>query len=98
MASEPTRHDWLRLGGLTIRGLLAGGADASAWWQAGRVLARVNPPTFPSRTFDIVKYGAVKGGTANCTDAIRQAAKACNAAGGGHDDVPASRGIAGLGG
>jgi len=89
MASEPTRHNWLRLGGLTIRGLLAGGADASAWRQAGRVLARVNPPTFPSRTFDIMKYGAVKGGTANCTDAIREAVTACNAAGGGHVVVPA---------
>ena len=66
-----------------------GGADASVWRQAGRILARVKPPKFPNRTFDITKYGAVKGGTTKCTDAIRKAIKACNAAGGGHVVVPA---------
>ena len=65
------------------------GADASVWRQAGRILARVKPPKFPNRTFDITKYGAINGGTTKCTDAIREAIKACNAAGGGHVVVPA---------
>ena len=65
-----------------------GGADASVWRQARRILARVKPPTFPNRTFDITKYGAVTGGTTKCTDAIREAIKDCNAAGGGMSSYP----------
>src|ERR1035437_274587 len=66
-----------------------GDADASVWRQAGRILARVKPPKFPNRPFDITKYGAINGGTTKCTDAIREAIKVCNAAGGGHVVVPA---------
>ena len=57
--------------------------------QAARILAHVKPPTFPHRTFDITRYGALMGGTSKCTDSIREAISACNAAGGGHVVVPA---------
>src|SRR5674476_746419 len=89
MASEPPRRTWLRVAGRIIGRLHPGGAEAGAWRQAGRVRARVNPPTFPNRTFDILEYGAVQGGTTMCTDAIREAIRACNAAGGGQVVVPA---------
>src|SRR5665647_3765140 len=81
MASEPPRRTWLRFAGRIIGRLHPGGAEAGAWRQAGRVRARVNPPTFPHRTFEILEYAAVQGGTSMCTDAIREAIRACNAAG-----------------
>src|SRR5665647_1554378 len=58
MASEPPRRTWLRFAGRIIGRLHPGGAEAGAWRQAGRVRARVNPPTFPNRTFDILEFGA----------------------------------------
>jgi polygalacturonase len=53
------------------------------------ILARIVPPTFPDRDFDITKYGATERG--DCTDAIRRAIDACAAAGGGRVVVPAGR-------
>jgi len=105
MAFEPTRRGFLRdglvIGGL----LAAGGIvqvgvsprtspalaadDPSAWRRAGRILGRVKPPKFANRRFDITTFGAVADGTTKCTDAIRAAIVACNAAGGGHVVVPA---------
>jgi hypothetical protein len=49
------------------------------------VLARIRPPTFPDRAFDIAKYGAVAGAQEDSSGAIgkpstparRQAAAAC---------------------
>jgi polygalacturonase len=66
-----------------------GAADAAAWRQAGRILARVEPPTFPARIFDITGYGAVPDGTTKATDAIAAAIADCHAQGGGHVVVPA---------
>jgi len=63
--------------------------DSGAWRRAGRILARVKPPRFANRSFDITAYGALAGGTTKCTDAIRAAIAACNKAGGGHVVVPA---------
>jgi polygalacturonase len=105
MAFEPTRRGFLRegliVGGLLAVGgvvqvavspqaspALADGDDG-AWRRAGRILARVKPPKFANRRFDITAYGAVADGTTKCTDAIRAAVAACNAAGGGHVVVPA---------
>jgi polygalacturonase len=56
---------------------------------------RVEPPTFPSRTFDITKFGAVGDGRTKCTDAIRKAMAACSSAGGGRVLVPAGRFLTG---
>jgi unsaturated rhamnogalacturonyl hydrolase len=59
------------------------------WAQMQVILRRIKPPTFPNRDFDIRKFGAVAGGTTDCTDAIRKAIDACNKAGGGRVVVPA---------
>ncbi|MFF4825628.1 glycoside hydrolase family 28 protein [Streptomyces sp. NPDC001312] len=54
------------------------------WRQVPRILARIHPPHFPSRWFDVRDYGAVADGTTLCTDAFRRAVTAAHHAGGGH--------------
>ena len=58
-------------------------AEAEGWALVPSILARIQPPEFPDRTFAIANYGAKPDGTTDCTDAIRQAIAACHAAGGG---------------
>ena len=53
-----------------------------------QILARIKPPVFAKRDFDIVKYGAVAGGATDCRDAINKAIEACGKAGGGRVVVP----------
>lgn len=43
---------------------------------------------YPSRSFSIEEYGAIKGGQVDNTDAIAQAINACSKAGGGRVLVP----------
>jgi len=57
--------------------------------QLEQVLARIHPPQFPDRAFDITRYGAREGGPSAATAAIRGAIRACSAAGGGRVVVPA---------
>ncbi|GAA2324232.1 hypothetical protein GCM10010149_92040 [Nonomuraea roseoviolacea subsp. roseoviolacea] len=66
----------------------SGGAPASSWDQVPAILARIQPPVFPDRTFPITDYGAKPDDTTDCTPAFRQAIAACNAAGGGTVLVP----------
>ena len=54
--------------------------------QADAIVARVQPPRFPDRDFDITQHGAKPGVTA--TESIRKAIDACSAAGGGRVIVP----------
>jgi polygalacturonase len=49
------------------------------------ILARIRPPQFPDRVFDITKYGAAGS---DATDAIAKAIDACSRAGGGRVTVP----------
>src|SRR5215208_4340850 len=70
-------------------------AGAAGWDMVPGILARIRPPTFPNRDFDITRYGAVGDGTTDCTDAFRQAIAACAAAGGGRVVVPAGRFLTG---
>jgi polygalacturonase len=65
--------------------------SASPWDQVPAILARIVPPTFPERDFDITSYGAVGDGLTNCDDAIKQAIEACAAADGGRVVVPPGR-------
>jgi polygalacturonase len=51
-----------------------------------RTLARIQPPQFPARTFDITKYGAAVG--AESGDAIAKAIAECSKAGGGTVLIP----------
>ena len=58
------------------------------WDDLPRVLARIVPPTFPDRHFDIANYGAVGDGETDSSAAIAAAIRACGLSGGGSVDVP----------
>ena len=60
---------------------------AVGWEAVPGILARIRPPRFPNRDFQITDYGARPG--ADSTEAIRRAIVACNRAGGGRVVVPA---------
>ena len=53
---------------------------AQAWSQVPAILARIVPPTFPDREFNIEKFGAVGDGTNDCTKAFAAAIAACHEA------------------
>jgi polygalacturonase len=61
----------------------------AGWDEVPAILARIRPPVFPNRDFDITKYGAVGDGTKDCSKAIQEAIAACSQAGGGRVLVPA---------
>ena len=63
--------------------------QAAAWDRFPALLARMKPPVFAKRDFDITKYGAVPGDGHESTDAIAKAIDACTRAGGGRVVVPA---------
>jgi len=63
-------------------------AGAIGWESEPGILARIKPPESPSKDFAITSYGAVAGGSNDCTKAIAQAIEACHAAGGGRVIVP----------
>lgn len=96
--SHHTRRSALKAGGVLAAGTLlptaaagsAGAAQAAAdgWRQVPRILARIRPPKFRRRCFDITDFGAVGDGLTKNTAAIRAAIAACHQAGGGHVVVP----------
>ena len=53
-----------------------------------QILARIKPPKFPKKDFNVTKYGAVADGKTDCTEAFRKAIEACSKAGGGRVVVP----------
>ena len=71
----------------------AAAPDASnatgAWGSVPRILQRIVPPAFPAREFPISRFGALDGGTNDCTRAFQQAIASCAQAGGGRVIVPA---------
>jgi polygalacturonase len=70
-------------------------AAAPPWDRAAAILRRIVPPRFPSRHFEITRFGAIGDGRADCTSAIRRAIAACRAAGGGRVVVPPGRFVTG---
>src|SRR5690606_32945196 len=58
------------------------------WAEADRILARIAPPTFPERVFNILDFGAVGDSITDSTEAFAKAIQACHQAGGGRVDVP----------
>ncbi|GAA0394835.1 hypothetical protein GCM10009530_52930 [Microbispora corallina] len=88
------RRHFLKSAGVAAGGVLLAGPltrpayAASPWDQVPAILARIVPPAFPDRTFDITAYGAVGDNTTDCTPAFAKAIAACNAAGGGTVLVP----------
>jgi polygalacturonase len=69
--------------------------NSPAWDRVPDILRRIVPPVFPQRDFDITRYGADAGGSADCTVAIRRAIEACSTAGGGRVVVPPGRFLTG---
>jgi unsaturated rhamnogalacturonyl hydrolase len=64
-------------------------AEQAEWKQVPKILKRIVPPKFPKRDFVITDFGAVPGGTVDCTAAISNAINACVEKGGGRVVVPA---------
>ncbi|HTS75917.1 MAG TPA: glycoside hydrolase family 28 protein [Bryobacteraceae bacterium] len=52
------------------------------------IIARIKPPVFPDRDFEITRFGARGDGAMNCAESIRKAIEACANAGGGRVIVP----------
>jgi polygalacturonase len=64
-------------------------SSASEGWEAlPSLLKLISPPTFPSKDYDVTKFGAVGDGKTDCTAAFRKAIEKCNAEGGGRVIVP----------
>jgi polygalacturonase len=64
------------------------------WREADAIARRIVPPRFPSRVFDITRYGARPDGR-DATAALRAAIAACHDAGGGQVLVPNGRFVTG---
>ncbi len=73
--------------GLSALGERVAAAD-DPWARVPAILARIVPPTFPARDFVITNFHAMGDGTADCTEAFRQAVAECASAGGGRVVVP----------
>ncbi len=59
------------------------------------ILARIVPPKFKNKNYDIRKFGAKAGGTVDCRAAINKAIAECSKKGGGHVVVPAGEWLTG---
>ena len=62
--------------------------QARAWTRLQEILARIKPPVFPDREFDITRFGAIADNNSDNTDAFQKAIAACAKAGGGRVIVP----------
>lgn len=80
---------YLHAGVSSPEGKAAEETYTGAWAEVPRILARINPPKFADRDFDITKFGARGDNKTDCTEALRKAIEACNKAGGGRVVVPA---------
>jgi polygalacturonase len=67
--------------------------SADPWSEVPSILARIKPPSFPARDFNILQFGA-KAET-DSSDAISKAIAACSAAGGGRVVIPAGQFLTG---
>ena len=92
LLSPPVALDWR---GLAYPLPQARPPVGDPWTQVGSILARIVPPVFPDRAFDVLRYGASGDGVKDCTAAFREAIAACAAAGGGRVVVPAGRYLTG---
>ncbi len=69
--------------------------DDDPWLELPRILARIKPPAFPARDFDITKFGAKGDNRTDNTNAFAKAITVCNAEGGGRVVVPAGEFLTG---
>ena len=91
-------------GAVWSRGSAAGRLDSfldnskhseDPWEELGRILARIKPPAFPNRDFEVSDYGAEGDNQTDCTEAFSKAIAACHASGGGRVVVPPGQYITG---
>lgn len=75
--------------------VLAGNMMPSSWANVAGIRARIKPPSFPMKDFDVTDFGAVGDGVAVNTKAFKSAIASCSAAGGGRVFVPAGRYVTG---
>ena len=104
MAHRFTRREFchaamLSAGGVLVsRHPLLGAAvlePSTGWATVPGILARIIPPTFPARDFDITTFGAKGDGVTDSTAAVRDAIAACARAGGGRVVVPSGQFVTG---
>ncbi|MBI5727959.1 MAG: glycoside hydrolase family 28 protein [Ignavibacteriales bacterium] len=65
------------------------------WKTYKKLLKRVKVPVFPSQTFVVSDFGAKPDGATDCSTAINNAIKKCNASGGGKVIIPAGKYLTG---
>jgi polygalacturonase len=79
--------------GLPAAGLLPGRVQskkpAVGPSDPSEILARIRPPRFPNRVFDVREYGAARDGETDCRPAFARAIGECHERGGGRVIVPA---------
>ncbi len=98
-----SRREFLEVGSLAGLALAVPRASAfqaappaaPTWADAEAIVARLAPPVFPARDFDVTTFGAVGDGVKVNTTAFRDAIAACEAAGGGRVVVPTGRFVTG---
>ena len=96
-----TRRHFLKLCLVSGSALLATpgwlyGADPDDLWNTvPQILARIRPPSFPDRSFDVTKFGARGDGKFDCTEAFQKAIASWAAQGGGRVIVPAGEFLTG---
>jgi polygalacturonase len=95
------RRDFLKTlvigtAGFAVLPRLSFGQTRDAWDTVyPQILARIKPPTFPKKDFNITKYGAKEGIANDSSAAIAAAIAACNKAGGGRVVIPAGEFLTG---
>lgn len=62
--------------------------EAKGWEQVPEILKRINPPSFPKRTFNIMDYGAKGDSITNDLPSVLAAIRACSTEGGGKVIIP----------
>ena len=60
----------------------------SSWDEAAKIVARIQPPSFPKRDFNLKRYGAVGDSRTDATQAIARSIADCAAKGGGRIVIP----------
>jgi len=87
----------LLLSALGVQPAAAGGGSSAddPWAGLPGILARIQPPAFPSRDFPITEFGAVGDGSTDSSGALKAAIEACHKAGGGRVIVPAGEFLTG---
>jgi polygalacturonase len=87
-----TRREAIRhatgLSALSLAGRLAAAPESPGWDVLPGILARIKPPEFPNRDFEIAQFGAVGDGVKDSTEAIARAIEQSRQAGGARVVVP----------